>query len=453
MRWLALLSLMFPALVAAQEPAQSEIRPTGVRFWSEHFELNTEVLAQFRLTVQDERGNGPNGTDGRDFANFRVPRCKLSFFGHFFNEQFQYRLQLNFARDPSRLVEVARLSYAAGTFLNFNAGQDRVPWDWERRVPGQNLRFAERTYANEVFNQGWGKGVWLNGAFGGEAPLVKYWFGLFNGVMAADNDFRNEDGALTADAFSRFIDAQAMVSGRVETQPLGAMPTGFGDMRDTDEHGSLRVAAGGGICWFSSDFADGQLRGDTTILPTGSGRTRTNQETWAFTADAHARWFGISIDAAVYWRITEFHNRGSNRFTPRNKVGISDLADWGFSIEAGYFILPGELGVFARFDGVDADEFWGSDGFFSTDGRQRAIRPDTLEAGVGVNYYLRGERLKFSLDVNYVSQQLAFAYDGGNTLLGVYNTPPARRGFPGSAPPNADYNVLWIVRLQIQWIL
>jgi hypothetical protein len=227
----------------------------------------------------------------------------------------------------------------------------------------------------------------------------------------------------------------------------------MGDSRSEEGRGAFLVAAGVGLSWFSSGFQDGLLRGDTGIVFPASCRPRTQQETWAATADVHLRWHGASIDMAAYFRATEFHNRGSNQFSPANKAGISDLVDMGWSIDAGYFILPGELGVFVRVNSFNADEFWGTDGIFFTDGHQRAIRPDAMEAGVAVNYLPFGERVKFSLDINYVSQQLAFAYNGTGQLLGVYNTPQGRRGTLGSNPPAADYNVLWIVRFQIQWII
>ncbi len=454
MRFLAvLLMAALPTVAAAQEPAaQTTIKPTGLRFWSEHFELNAEMLVQFRLTGQDERGG--NSTNGRDFANFRIPRARLSFNGYLFEPEFQYRLQLNFVRPADQLVEVARFRLALGRALNVNIGQDRVPWDWERRVPGQNLRFAERSYVNEVFHQDWGKGIWIDGEIGAEVPLLRYWFGAFNGVMRADNDFRNKDGALTQDTFSRFVDAEVMVTLRAETQPLGAISTSLGDNRGREEHDKFLVAAGLGVNWFSSGFNDGLIRGDTATVTPASGRPRTQQETLALTVDAHGRWYGASLDVAFYWRDTEFHNRGSNRFSPGNKNGISDLMDFGWSVEGGYFILPNELGVFARVNSFNADEFWGSDGIDSTSGHQRAIRPDAMEFGVAANYYFQGDRLKFSLDINYVDQQLAFSYRGAGTLLGVYNAPPSRRGGGlGSHPDSADHNSIWIIQLQIQWIL
>lgn len=448
------LMLALPVTLAAQEPkAQSEIKTTGLRFWSESFELNAETLVQFRLTVQDERGG--NGTNGRDFRNFRLPRVRLSFNGHLFDPMFQYRVQLNFARTPADYLEVAHFRLALGTGLNVNAGQSRVVWDWERRVPGQSLRFAERSYVNEVFHQDWGKGVWVDGALGADAPMLKYWLGIYNGVLRADNDFRNKDGAITQDNFSRFIDGEAMVSLRLETQPLGAMATGLGDMRGQEEHDKLLFAGGLGFNYFTSGFSDGLIRGDTGAVTPASGRPRTQQETVAIVLDAHGRWYGASIDVAFYLRATDFHNRGSNRFKPDNKQGIGDLFDWGWSFEGGYFILPKELGVFVRVNSFNADEFWGSDGIVSTDRHQRAIRPDAMEYGIAVNYYFQGDRLKFSLDINYVDQQLAYPYDGGSGtgLLGVYNRPPSRSGGLGANPADDDHNVIWIVRLQIQWIL
>lgn len=450
----AALLLALPSALAAQvQTTHTEIKPTGLRFWSEGFELNAETLVQFRLTVQDERGG--NDTNGRDFRNFRLPRVRLGLNGHLFDPMFQYRVQLNFARTSAELVEVARFRLALGPALNLNAGQDRVVWDWDRRVPGQNLRFVERAYVNEVFHQDWGKGLWVDGSLGAEAPMLKYWLGIYNGVLRGDNDFRNKDGALTADNFSRFIDGEIMVSMRLETQPLGALPTGLGDFRGEDEHDKPLMAAGFGANYFTSGFNDGLIRGDTGAVTPASGRPRTQQETMAFVVDAHGRWYGASMDVAFYVRTTNFSNRGSNRYSPEGKQGIGDLFDWGWSFEGGYFILPKELGVFVRVNSLNADEFWGSDGITSTEGHQRAIRPDAMEYGVAVNYHFQGERLKFSLDINYVDQQLAYPYDGGSGtgLLGVYNRPPARSGFLGATPADDDHNVIWIVRLQIQWIL
>ncbi|MBE7490190.1 MAG: hypothetical protein HS108_00290 [Planctomycetes bacterium] len=451
---LAVLCLALAASLSAQDTAtHTQIRPAGLRFWTEGFELNLETLVQFRLTVQDERGG--NDTNGRDFYLFRVPRARLSLYGHIFEPMLQYRVQLNFVRQPAEFIEVARFRLALGSALNLNAGQDRVVWDWERRVPGQNLRFVERAYVNEVFHQDWGKGLWVDGAIGAEAPLLKYWLGVYNGVLRGDNDFRNKDGAQNADSFTRFVDGEVMVSMRLETQPLGALPTGLGDNRAGEEHGKPQVAAGVGFNYFTSGFNDGLLRGDTASVLPASGRPRTQQETVAFVVDAHGRWYGASLDAAFYARMTNFSNRGSNRYSPRGKQGIGDLFDWGWSIEGGYFILPRELGVFVRVNALNADEFWGSDGVVATAGHQRAIRPDAMEYGLAVNYHFQGDRLKFSLDINYVDQQLAYPYDRGfgTGLLGVYNRPPARSGALGSHPANDDHNVIWIVRLQIQWIL
>jgi hypothetical protein len=244
-----------------------------------------------------------------------------------------------------------------------------------------------------------------------------------------------------------------MVNFRLETHPLGEVERSMHDGRPEDEYDKILFAIGLGANWFSSGLNNADLRGDTAATATGSGRSRVLQDTWALTLDGHFRFYGVSVDAAVYYRYTDFHNRGINSYDPSGKQGIGDLEDMGWSFEVGYHlhIIPLTFGV--RVSSLDADEFWGANAALQqTDQRQRAIRPDAMEYGVTASYLLQGERLKFSLDILYVDQQLGFSYDGSATLLGVYNEPLSRNGTLGSTPDNADHDVLWIVRMQVQWI-
>jgi hypothetical protein len=432
----------------------AEITTRRIGFESEGFSLSLQNHVQFRLTFQDERAqSGRGGSNGRDFINFSVPRARTGLNGHIFDDSFQYTLRINWTRPSAELIEVARLRWTLLRAINFNAGQDKLDWNWEETVDALDLGFTERSYASEVFNQDYAKGVWLDGEFGDETPWLRYWFGLFNGVLRAQDDFRNRDGMLTADAFGALIDAEIMVSARVETHPLGRVPRGMLDDRDEAENDRILIAFGAAFNWFSSGLDNADLRGDTAATATGSGRSRVQQETFAVTLDGHFRFWGIGVDAAVYWRYTDFHNRGINRYSPRNRQGIGDLEDYGWSLEVSWVTpwLPLSVGV--RVSGLDADEFWGANAALAqTDHRQRAIRPDALEIGFTASYMPHGPRLRFTLDVLYVHQQLAFSYDGSATLLGVYNEPLSRRGALGATPDNADHDALWIVRLQAQWI-
>ncbi|MBZ0137924.1 MAG: OprO/OprP family phosphate-selective porin [Planctomycetes bacterium] len=448
--------LLLTCLTGVLSAQGAEIRKRSIGFETEGFALDMQTQIQFRLTFQEELAqSGQGGTNGRDFINFNLPRVRLRLNGHIFDDNFQYRLRLNFSRPAAELLEIAHFRYALMRPLNFNAGQDKLPWNWEEPVDSLDLSFQERSYVNEVFNQDYAKGVWLDGEIGDQnAPWVKYWFGVYGGLLRAQDDFRNKDGQLTTDAFSDVIDAEIMVNIRIETHPLGRVARGMVDLRDETENDKILFAIGAGFNWFSSGMNNADLRLDTAAAATGSGRSRVQQETYAVTLDGHFRFWGIAVDAAVYWRYTDFHNRGINKYTPADKQGIGDVEDFGWSFEASWVTpwLPLSVGV--RVNSLDADEFWGANAaLLQTDQHQRAIRPDAMEIGVTASYRLHGERLKFSLDILYVDQQLAYTYDGSGFLLGVYNEPQNRRGSIGSSPANADHDALWIVRLQVQWIL
>lgn len=453
-----LLLLLLLAGAAAWLPAQDAGQPTllkdnGLKFDSEGFSLKVKFQVQFRVTVQDERGNtgsGVRATNGRDFANFRVPHARMWLTGHIFDPSFQYRFRLNFGNPAPEMIELAAFRWALIKAVNLNAGQHKLPFDWEQLVPPDELQFIERSYGNLTFAQGFAKGIWIDGQV---TRWIRYSGGIYNGVLRAQDDFRNKDNQLNADTFSAVIDNELMVALRLETHPFGDVPYGTNDLRPDAEREQFLFAAGLAGNWFTSNLNNPDLRGDTGASATGSGRSRVGQSTVAVTLDAHARFYGAALDIALYWRHTEFSNRGINTYKVGNKAGIGDLTDWGWSVEASYYLGFFPLSAAIRASHVDADEFWGADATLAfTRTRSRAIRPDGTEVGLGVNYYIHGERLKASLDVNYISQQLAFSYRSGTRLTGVYNQPPVRKGTLGSNPPNADYNVLWIVRLQIQWL-
>jgi hypothetical protein len=433
-----------PAL--AGPVTDSSLGDKGLKFVSDGFELSIKTRVQFRMTYQNEVANGEDGTNGRDFINFRVRRAKTEFKGHIFEKEFQYRLLLNWT---SSIVENAVFTWAKMTELNVNAGQDKLPWNWEEYTSSGSQNFVERSLVNEVFNQDYAKGIWINGQFSSETPFLKYWFGVYNGVLAANNDFRNADGGLVTESFSNLVDNEMMINLRLETHPMGNVANKMYDDRGADENDKVLLAVGLGVNWLISGFNDAALRPDTVGTPTASGRSRTSQDTLAVTIDAHLRAMGLSVDVAFFFRHTEFHNRGATSFNPTSpaREGIANLTDTGITFEVAYFIIPKEFNVGIRAGYLNADEFWNGGG----DNRDLGIRPDTMEVGIVVNYFIHGDNLKLTLDITYVDQQLVYSGSSGG-IRGVYNAPPVRSGTAGGNADNADHNALWIVRIQIQWI-
>jgi hypothetical protein len=430
-----------------QGAADTTLGEKGLVFQSDGFEVRVTTRVQIRMEYQNEVGNGESGANGADFWNFSIARAKTTFSGYIFEKEFQYTVRL--AWTGGNLIEIAKFRWAAHQYINLSAGQDKLNWSWEQYTSSGRLSMVDRSYTDAVFNQNYAKGIWIDGQIGEETPFLKYMLGLYNGRLRAGNDFRNADQGFngTTQRFSNLTDMDMMINLRIESHFLGAVEQSMNDMRGEDERDQILVAVGLGVNWFASPFNDDALRTDPSGAgTTGSGRFRTSQDTMAITFDAHFRWMGLSADFAIYYRKTDFHSNGSlsSRQAIRNKAGIADLTDFGWTFEVSYFIIAQELNVALRYSNVDADDFWqgGGTGF--------SVRPDATEIGVGVTYYVHGENLKITMDILWVGQQLGFNGSTGG-VLGVYNNPPNRIA-RGGLRSGADHNDLWKVRFQLQYI-
>jgi hypothetical protein len=449
----------------AEGAADTTLGTKGLTFSTDGFSLRLSTNVQFRLTYQNEvaGGEGQDGaaTNGRDFINFRVRRAKTSFEGYIFEKEFQYKLQLAW-NTPSTLIEDAWFRWAIMQYINIQVGQAKLQWNWEEGSSAKSMQFVERSYVNSVFNQGYAKGITIDGKIGEDTPWLKYWFGVYNGVLRDNDDFRNQDLAIPgSETFSNLIDNEMMINLRLETHPLGEVKRTMYDGRGEDEYDQVLFAIGLGVNWFMSgyDTDSAGIRGDDSGLAASpNGHSRSSQDTWAITLDGHFRWHGLSVDIAYYWRITDFHNRGANSFDPTSQVSVGNLEDSGFTLEIAYMIIPDMFNVGIRFNMLNAEDFWQSNGTGGNASNPRAfgLRPDATEIGVSANWFIHGDNLKLTFDILWVGQQVPFGADNGGGsagLDGVYNTPPDRVLGGGSlGSSEADHNDLWIVRLQIQWI-
>ncbi len=442
---------------ADEEPALATKLKGHVFSWSTEdgkFSLTMSTRVQFRVTYNDERGqdaegpsdpNSGDASNGRDFWNFRVARAKTTFSGNIFEKEFKYRVVLNWTEASSnQLIEEAFFTWAKYKEINVSAGQAKVPYSYQFMISSGKQQFIDRSVVSNTFNQSWGKGIWVNGQIGSDTPWVKYWFGIYNGVLKGGTDFRNADRALTADTFSTAVDADLMPALRVETHPLGNVEDDMVDMRDREAGKKVLFSVGIGMNWFTSRFSNAALR-PTSASP-GSGRSTSGQDTISLTIDGHFRFYGLSVNIEYHFRDTEFHNFRPLRTNTDNRALLGDLTDQGFLFEAGFMILPKQFDVGFRFGWVNSDEYWvgGSTSKF------RAIAPDSTEIGLVVGYYLGGHNLKIQADFTYVTYQLA-DFTAGAQLNGPGGALPSRSA-SSFANDNADWLNVWQFRVQIQWI-
>jgi len=422
------------------------------------FEMNFRT--QVRVTYNDERAadsegpsdaNAANASNGRDFWNFRIRRAKLSFKGNLFEKEFKYGVTLAFTAGGDDIVEAATFTWARWKEFNVNVGQAKTPGNWEEMTSSGNQQFVDRSAVNETFNQDYSKGLWFSGTIGSDTPWVKYWVGVFNGVLKGNGDFRNADVARLSDVFdgsaTNRVDADLMPALRVETHPLGEVASDMVDMRDREASKKVLFAIGVAMNWLTSRISNADLRPFTASA--GSGRSDTGQDTIHFIADGHLRWYGLSVNVEFHHRHTEFHNfgqkEGNNITRNRNRPG--NMTDNGLSFMVGFMILPKQFDVAFRWGMIDGDEQWrgGNTNKFA------GVIPDTQEMGIAVGYYLGGHNLKIQADFTYYTFQLVdfIANSPNNVITGKAFDD---RSASSIANDNADWLNVWQFRVQIQWI-
>jgi hypothetical protein len=423
------------------------------------FMLTMTNRVQFRVTYNDERGQDTEiddspgqksrSTNGRDYWNFRVRRAKTKFEGNIFEKEFKYLVLLSWANGGNNIVEEAYFTWAKFQEINVSGGQNKVPFEYQFNVSSGKQQFIDRSVMSNTFNEGWGKGIWVNGVIGKDTPWVKYWFGIYNGALRANNDFRNQDLAINADAFSATVDADLMPALRVETHPLGNVADDMTDMRTREESKKVLFSVGLALNWFMSRYTNPDLIRPSTLSP-GSGRSDVGQDTISLTLDGHFRFYGLSVNIEYVFRHTEFHNFGGqeNNGVTQHRGAPGDLTDSGLLFEVGFFILPKQLDVGFRFGWVDSDEYWGG----GSTSKPFAIAPDSTEVGLAVGYYLGGHNLKFQLDFTYISYQLAAFGTVGAANNGPSGGTIPTRSTSSFAQDNADWLNIWQFRIQIQWI-
>jgi hypothetical protein len=442
----------------AEDPIKTQLKKS-IFTWSTEdgkFTFSMSTRVQVRVTYNDERGQhsdtagNASDSNGKDFWNFRIRRAKTEFTGNVFEKEFKYKVVLQWHEGGNDIIEVARFTWARWAEFNVNVGQDKVPYSYQQLVSSGRQQFVERGVVNAVFSQEFGKGLWFSGQIGTETPWLKYWAGIFNGRLRANNDFRNNDRALSPDAFSNgpgAVDADLMPVLRVETHPLGNVADDMTDYRSREESKKILFSVGVAMNWLIGRFSNAALR-PTSNSP-GSGRPDSGQDTVMLEFDGHFRFYGLSVNFEYHYRHTDFHNFGPREGTgtTQGRAFPGDLTDTGFNFEVGFFILPKQFDVAFRFGTVDSDEFW----LAGSQNKPNAIRPDMTEIGLAVGYYIGGHNLKIQADFTYVTYQLAINAGTVPSLPNSGSSAPSRSA-SSIAADNSDYLNVWQFRVQLQWI-
>ncbi|RME58540.1 MAG: hypothetical protein D6780_06540 [Candidatus Dadabacteria bacterium] len=302
--------------------------------------IATHIKARYEFTDNDNADNT---------SSFEIPTARLKIDGSVLNNEFTYVLQLDFTKSSgSGTLLDAALAWHPSDFLSIKAGQFKTGVSRQFNTSSPYLQFAERTLVSDTFDLGRQQGAQIGVNLGDVATVG---VGLFNGSSAGEGI--NSTGVDTDHAI--VVNARANVVGEMN-------PYVEADVDGTED---LAINVGGAYA-FSTDKAAG-ISTDHQVV----------------SVDANLKWQGFSFNGEFFWE----------DFDPDN---ASSRDHWAFYVQAGYFFLPQELELAARWGYMDCDN--GHFGSFNPvcknkNGQQNDI--DTInEVAVNINYYWWKHNLK-----------------------------------------------------------
>ncbi len=312
------------------------------------FRLNMGGQIQFRYNAtfrDDQPTNGAGGDNDDVTVGFNTRRTKIEWAGHI-HEKWNFKIVGAFSRSSgSFILEDAILSYKFDNDVTITWGQFKLPILREESISSKVQLAADRSIANEVFNQDRSQIVQL-GWQGERVRLLGAFSDGINAVNSAFNSAAEADLALTARAEFRLGEAG------------WKKHDDFTSFRG-DERGALLGAA---LHW--------QSAGDT------NPSTASGTDTLLYTIDAGYEGGGWNLYAAFIGR-------------SRDASGASDFDDFGAVAQGGVFISE-HTELFARWDAVFPDSDHAADAEFHT-------------LAFGFNHYFIPEShaLKFTADVQW----------------------------------------------------
>ncbi len=334
--------------------------------------------SQLRHAIFDS--NGPN----RSRNAFSLERIRLGIDGHVYSPDLQYFFALDANSDQA--VQVIFLdSYVNYDFgrnlfnwdtnrLGFRAGKWKTPFSRSRDESARRLQFTERSVSNLFFDIGRATGFSLYGENELFSMPVRYETALFNGLNTG------RDAVVSA----ADLDQNFAWSARTCFDPMGSFGDGESDLQ-WSPRSVLRLGAG--IAGSRVDREGSREFDRQRVVASGQPLSEflpesvNSYDIWFYTVDAHWKVRGFSL-------ITEYHWRSLSNFSDGS---VPNLADNGFVLQSGYFLIPRRFEVLARWTNVVGNS-----------GTLGERNERTNEMGAGFVWFLNNQNVKYTADVSRI---------------------------------------------------
>lgn len=163
---------------------------------------------------------------------------------------------------------------------------------------------------------------------------------------------------------------------------------GPGGEADLSWHCEPVLRVGGGLAFTrvdregSAEFDRQRVVDSGVTLSSLLPASITAYDVWLSTVDAQFKYRGLSVIAEYYWRnMTQF-----------NGAGVPGLADAGYVLQAGQFLVAEKLELIARWSRITGDSGTLGGSIQSSD-----------EIGAGAVWYIKGDNAKVTFDVTHVN--------------------------------------------------
>lgn len=333
------------------------------------FRLNVGGQIQFRygLNLGDDLGGT---TDNDDERGFQTRRTKLNFSGTAY-DNIDFKVSGAFNRSGGAFgLEDAWTRFSINENSSVKVGQFKAPFLREELVSSTRQLAADRSVANEVFNQDRSQGV----QYGYTADDWNLAIAFTDGFNTDNTDYNgsNATGAWGAG------EADWAFTGRFEY-------LGSGNWKQFKDFTS---EAGSETAW---------MLGAAAHWETGEigGAGANDYTNFGYTVDASIEGDGWSVFGAFIGRSIDID-------------GGTDADDFGAVVQAAFRIPESKWEIFGRWDGVFPDSNYTDDDDFHT-------------ITFGANYYMHGHAAKFTVDVQWFLDQIEATDDivSANSGIGL----------------------------------
>ena len=349
----------------------------------EKFKLSLGSCMQVRYTLMDlDNINDSAAKQAQDSSKFELRRIKLYFNGYAYSKDLTFKLMTNFANlqggstKNGGILEETYLNYRLFDALQFRTGQDKVQFGRQFITSSAAQQFVDTSVVTNAFVPGFDTGVMVHGKIAD--GLVNYNIGGYGGV--GQNTFRST----TDNAFAA----------RLTINPLGDMKYSESDVEYSQKP---LVSLGGNF--YRNTLNSNEMNTSTT----------TNNN--VMFANATTGWFGLGnalsgnkgisasesvdfntagFDAAFKWQgfsaQGEYFMARADGQTSKNSVRAQ-----GFYVQSGYFVIPKQLELAARYSYLDPNQDVTSDHWVESTG--------------AVSWYINNHNLKLQADYTNVHKQ------------------------------------------------